>query len=137
MASAAANYGGVGVSGGMFNEQNNLQDLMNSFAAASGGGGGHNNVSSMFETGGFEAYDRAGGVSRDQQKMQAAMSIGGSDRLSTRDFLGVGQIVRSMSGGGQREQQHAFNALEAERNAAAATAAPSGQSFGGGGGNFQ
>lgn len=135
MASAAANYGGVGV--GMFNEQNNLQDLMNSFAAASGGGGGHNNVSSMFETGGFEAYDRAGGVSRDQQKMQAAMSIGGSDRLSTRDFLGVGQIVRSMSGGGQREQQHAFNALEAERNAAAATAAPSGQSFGGGGGNFQ
>ncbi|KAI4357328.1 hypothetical protein L6164_001284 [Bauhinia variegata] len=92
-------------------QNNNLNDLMNSFA--SGG----------FESGsvglsGFEA----------------------SERLSTRDFLGVGQIMRSMSGNmSQREQQQqqqqgfSLSSLEKERNAAA----PSAQSFGGGGGNFQ
>ncbi|KAI4313460.1 hypothetical protein L6164_026442 [Bauhinia variegata] len=89
----------------------NLQDLMNSFA-----GGG-------FQTG------RAVGLSGFQ----------GSERLSTRDFLGVGQIVRSMSGSiSQREQQQpqqGFNlsSLETERNGSA----PSAQSFGRGGGNFQ
>ncbi|XP_061364725.1 protein indeterminate-domain 5, chloroplastic-like [Gastrolobium bilobum] len=127
----AANYGNI--FGG--NEQSNLQDLMNSFAASGN--------SSIFETGssggltGFEAYDHNNNTNRDPNKLQS-MNIGGSDRL-TRDFLGVGQIVRSMSGSGgvsqrEQQQQHGFSlsTLEAERNATA----PSGQSFRGGG-NFQ
>ncbi|PON52442.1 TFIIH C1-like domain containing protein [Trema orientale] len=96
---AQATFGGGG--GGLFgaeNDQNNLQDLMNSFAAAGN--------SSMFggnAFGGYEAANR-GNLDHQEQKLQAnsgggiaAMSnnIGsGSDRL-TRDFLGVGQIVRS------------------------------------------
>ena len=119
-----SNYGTIF---GSQNDQNNLHDLMNSFAA-----GGS---SSIFESG-FEGYD----THKDPTKLQG-VGIGGSDRL-TRDFLGVGQIVRSMSGGiSQREQQQqqhqhqhtGFNlsSLETERNAA-----PSGQPFGVGG-NFQ
>ncbi|TKY50769.1 indeterminate-domain 4 [Spatholobus suberectus] len=132
---AAANYGGI--FGGNVNEQSNsnLQDLMISSFAVAGN-------SSIFEGGssvtGFEAYDHKSG--RDPK----VLAIGGSDRL-TRDFLGVGQIVRSIGGSGgvsQREQQqHGFNltSLEAERNNNNNNnnAAPSGQSFGGGGGNFQ
>ncbi|KAK7280558.1 hypothetical protein RJT34_25622 [Clitoria ternatea] len=112
--------------GTMFEHSNsNLQDLMNSFGVTGN--------PSMFESGvgGFEAYEHGR-----ESKLQGMGGIGGSDRL-TRDFLGVGQIVRSMSGGGQRE--HGFNnlsSLEAERSNAAPSA---GQAFGGGasGGNFQ
>ena len=77
--------------------------------------------------------------------MSGSNSVGGSDRL-TRDFLGVGQIVRGMSGSGgvaqrEQQQQHGFNlsSLEAERyNNNSNNAAPSsGQAFGGGGGIFQ
>ena len=121
------------------NEQSNsnLQDLMNSFAVSGN--------SSIFE-GGFEAYDHnSNNTSREGKvhAMSGSSSIGGSDRL-TRDFLGVGQIVRGMSGSGgvaQREP-HGFNlsSLEADqRNNSNSNnnAAPSGQAFGGGGGNFQ
>jgi len=134
----AANYGG-GIFGGTVNEQSNsnLQDLMNSFAVSGN--------SSIFE-GGFEAYDHnSNNTSREGKvhAMSGSSSIGGSDRL-TRDFLGVGQIVRGMSGSGgvaQREP-HGFNlsSLEADqRNNSNSNnnAAPSGQAFGGGGGNFQ
>ncbi|XP_058098134.1 protein indeterminate-domain 5, chloroplastic-like isoform X2 [Magnolia sinica] len=51
-----------------------------------------------------------------------ATGIGGSDRL-TRDFLGVGGMVRSMSGGiSQREQHHGIDigSLDSEMNSAAA-----------------
>ncbi|XP_014514311.1 protein indeterminate-domain 5, chloroplastic [Vigna radiata var. radiata] len=141
----AASYGG-GIFGGNVNEQgnSNLQDLMNSFAV-----GGN---SSIFE-GGFEAYDHNSNNNNREGKVHAmsgSSSIGGSDRL-TRDFLGVGQIVRGMSGSGgvaqreqQQQQQHGFNlsSLEADqRNNSNNSnnnnnAAPSGQAFGGGGGNF-
>ncbi|CAJ1977602.1 unnamed protein product [Sphenostylis stenocarpa] len=139
----AANYGG-GIFGGNVNEQSNsnLQDLMNSFAVSGN--------SSIFE-GGFEAYDHNSNNNNREGKVHAmsgSSSIGGSDRL-TRDFLGVGQIVRGMNGSGsvaQREQQHGFNlsSLEADQrnnnnsnNNSNNNAAPSGLAFGGGGGNFQ
>ncbi|WVY98426.1 hypothetical protein V8G54_030577 [Vigna mungo] len=142
----AANYGG-GIFGGNVNEQgnSNLQDLMNSFAV-----GGN---SSIFE-GAFEAYDHNSNNNNREGKVHAmsgSSSMGGSDRL-TRDFLGVGQIVRGMSGSGgvaqreqQQQQQHGFNlsSLEADQrnnsnnsNNNNNNAAPSGQAFGGGGGNF-
>ncbi|KAK7357857.1 hypothetical protein VNO80_17154 [Phaseolus coccineus] len=84
----AANYGG-GIFGGNVNEQSNsnLQDLMNSFAVSGN--------SSIFE-GGFEAYDHNSNNNNREGKVHAmsgSSSIGGSDRL-TRDFLGVGQIVK-------------------------------------------
>ncbi|XP_050232708.1 protein indeterminate-domain 5, chloroplastic isoform X2 [Mercurialis annua] len=133
-AAAAANYGG------MFNEadQNNLHDLMNSYAGNS----------SIFGHGQENPYN---GGNLEEPKMHQGLnvSMGGSDRL-TRDFLGVGQIVRSMSGGfsqrdkqqqpPQQQQQHGIDmggsSLESERNmaAAAATAAPTGGSFVGSGG---
>lgn len=120
---SAANYGSI------FGGNNNLQDMMNSFAAATASGN-----SSIFASGssstGFEAYDHS--INRDP-KLQT-VNIGGSDNL-TRDFLGVGQIMRSMSGGvsHREQQQRRFNlsSLETERNTA-----PSDQSFGGGE-NFQ
>ncbi|CAL5210141.1 unnamed protein product [Lathyrus oleraceus] len=116
MGGGSVNYG----FGGGNNEQSNLQDLMNSFAATGN--------ASIFETG-------RGGV---------GLGSGGADSSQlTRDFLGVGEIVRNMSGvvGGQREQQQqqqnhqhaaaAFNlpvSMEGDqRNIHAA------QSFGGGG----
>jgi len=132
--------------GGNVNEQgnSNLQDLMNSFAVSG--------TSSIFE-GGFEAYDHNSNNNNREGKVHAmsgSSSMGGSDRL-TRDFLGVGQIVRGMSGSGgvaqreQQQQQHGFNlsSLEADQrnnsnsNNNNNNAAPSGQAFGGGGGNFQ
>ncbi|KAG5005422.1 hypothetical protein JHK82_029446 [Glycine max] len=141
----AANYVGGMFGGNHVNEQqsnSNLQDLMNSFAV-----GGN---SSIFEAGGFEAYDHSNNNNNRDPKvlaMSGSNSVGGSDRL-TRDFLGVGQIVRGMSGSGgvaqrEQQQQHGFNlsSLEAERNNNnnnSNNAAPSsGQAFGGGGGNFQ
>ena len=139
----AANYvSGMFGGNNHVNEQSNsnLQDLMNSFAV-----GGN---SSIFEDG-FEAYEHSNNNSNRDPKVHAmsgsSSSIGGSDRL-TRDFLGVGQIVRGMSGSGgvaqrEQQQQHGFNlsSLEAERyNNNSNNAAPSsGQAFGGGGGNFQ
>ncbi|WCJ33733.1 indeterminate(ID)-domain 5 [Euphorbia peplus] len=123
---------------GMFNEnENNLHDLMNSFA--SGGG------SSIFGSGHGQEnpYENMG---QEPNKLPQSMnvSMGGSDRL-TRDFLGVGQIVRTISGGfSQREKQQqggvdmagggggGGSSLDSERN----MAAPTSQSFGGSG-NFQ
>ncbi|XP_057443793.1 zinc finger protein BALDIBIS-like [Lotus japonicus] len=83
------------------------------------------------------------GLKEEEPKhLQKMMSAGGSERLSTRDFLGVGQdhVVRSLSEGvseedPQQQQQHGFfnlSSLEAERNGSRAT----GQCFGDGG-NFQ
>lgn len=112
--SAAANY--AAIFGGNDYHHNNLQDLMNSFAATSGSGS-----SSIFQ--GFTGYET---YEHDSDPKLQTMSINGSSGRLTRDFLGVGQIVRSMSSQTDQQQQP-------ERNA---TPAPSGQSFGGGG-NFQ
>ncbi|KAF7827535.1 protein indeterminate-domain 5, chloroplastic [Senna tora] len=109
---------------------NNLHDLMNSFTAAVGGGGGFHEGS----------YDH----SNPNRDLKLPV---GCDRL-TRDFLGVGQIVRSMSGGinsprdHHQHHQHGFinlASLETQRNNNNNNnnAAASGQSFGGDGGNFQ
>ncbi|EEF40514.1 protein indeterminate-domain 5, chloroplastic isoform X2 [Ricinus communis] len=140
MKSAAANFGEIFSE----NDQNNLHDLMNSFAATGN--------SSIFGHGQENPYGTSGG-NLEEAKMHQGLnaSIGGSDRL-TRDFLGVGQVVRSMSGGfSQREKQRqppqqqqqqqgidmGGSSLDSERNiAAAAAAAPTSQSFGGSG-NFQ
>ncbi|KDP38211.1 hypothetical protein JCGZ_04854 [Jatropha curcas] len=118
--------------GGIFSEnENNLHDLMNSFTAGNpsifGSGHGQENPYNNIE----------------EAKLQHGLnvSIGGSDRL-TRDFLGVGQIVRSMSGGfSQREKQppqqqsiDMSSSLDSDRNITAP--APTSQSFGGNG-NFQ
>jgi hypothetical protein len=119
MSGGGGGSGNYGFGGG--NEQSNLHDLMNSFAATGN--------SSIFETGG-------GGV--------GLGSGGGDSRQMTRDFLGVGQIVRSMSGavGGQREHAAAFNlpgSLEGDQRNNLNAAASFGRGGGGGGagGNFQ
>ncbi|KAK2350001.1 protein indeterminate-domain 5, chloroplastic [Trifolium repens] len=119
MSGGGGGSGNYGFGGG--NEQSNLHDLMNSFAATGN--------SSIFETGG-------GGV--------GLGSGGGDSRQMTRDFLGVGQIVRSMSGavGGQREHAAAFNlpgSLEGDQRNNINAAASFGRGGGGGGagGNFQ
>ncbi|XP_062113119.1 protein indeterminate-domain 5, chloroplastic [Humulus lupulus] len=159
MAPASFGGGGAGggsIGGGLFgsdNDQNHLQDLMNSFAAA----GGNNSMFGGSAFGGYESASRAS-LEHQDQKLHANSSGGGgggggiaamnnsigggSDRL-TRDFLGVGQIVRSVSGGfskreQQQQQQHRgiieMGSLDSENNAAAPS---SGQSFGGSAGNFQ
>ncbi|KAJ4710235.1 protein indeterminate-domain 5, chloroplastic-like [Melia azedarach] len=159
------NFGGIF---GAPENDNNLHDLMNSFASGN---------SSIFGTGSAEvnAYNSPHGqenpyagyntnrTNLEQEKRNHGQSfgnidepklhqnlnisnIGGSDRM-TRDFLGVGQIVRSVSGGfpqrekqqqQQQQQQHHgidVSSLDSERN----VAAPTNQSFGGvgGGGSFQ
>ncbi|XVF43499.1 hypothetical protein PTKIN_Ptkin02bG0044900 [Pterospermum kingtungense] len=109
-----SNFGGIlGDSSG-----NNLHELMNSIASGN---------SSIF-----------GGGSGEKQQQKLNVSVGESDRL-TRDFLGVGQIVRSMSGGGgvtqppQQQQGRGLSGLGSDN-----ITAPTGhQSFGVGGGNFQ
>ncbi|KAG6713555.1 hypothetical protein I3842_05G159200 [Carya illinoinensis] len=134
----------------MFGEnENHLQDLMNSFASGNSSifGSGSGGLGTF---GGYDA-NRTNVERMDEPKLHQnpTKSVGGSDRL-TRDFLGVGQMVRSMSGVSQREQQQqqqqhqrqhqhqqqqhgmdVMSSLESDRNTA-----PSSQSFGGGG-NFQ
>ncbi|KAE9611539.1 hypothetical protein Lal_00011717 [Lupinus albus] len=134
---SAANYNNI--FGANENSNNNLQDLMNSFAASGN--------TSIFEHGGsvgltgFEPYDH--NANRREQPKLHGVNIGssGSDDRLTRDFLGVGQIVRNMSGGSgglvSQREQHGFKlntTLETERNN---NAVPARQAFGGGGGNFQ
>lgn len=128
--------------------ENHLQDLMNSFAGGSSSifGSGSGGLNAF---GGFDA--NRGNLERMEEPKTSTLhqnissvSMGGSDRL-TRDFLGVGEIVRSMSGGfSQRDQQnhhhhhHHHQSLELAGSLdSESNAAPSSQSFGGGGGNFQ
>lgn len=138
----ATNFGG-----GIFGEnENNFHDLMNTFATANSTifGSGHEQENPY---GGYNTGNRTG---LEQEKKQQAssfgnveeaklqqslnVSIGGSDRL-TRDFLGVGQIVRSMSGGfSQREKHQQQQGID--MGSSLDSAAPTTQSFGGNG-NFQ
>ncbi|CDY17615.1 BnaA06g34340D [Brassica napus] len=78
---------------GMYGEnESNLHDLMNSFSNPGATGNSANGVDSQFGT--YGGVNK--GLSADKQNM-------------TRDFLGVGQIVRSMSGSAgfqQQQQQH-------------------------------
>ncbi|KAF8117036.1 hypothetical protein N665_0012s0050 [Sinapis alba] len=75
---------------GMYGEnESNLYDLMNSFSNPGPTGNNANGVHSTF--GSYGGVNK--GLNADKQNM-------------TRDFLGVGQIVRSMSGSGGFQQQH-------------------------------
>lgn len=130
--------------GGVFGEnESNLQDLMNSFTSGSSAGGLFGGGMSSF--GGFDGgNNRTNMETLEDPKLQqnlSSVSMGGTDRL-TRDFLGVGQIVRSMSGGGggggysQRDhKQQPPQGIVLEGNES--NSAPSSQAFGGGNGNYQ
>eukprot|EP00268_Persea_americana_P006240 TRINITY_DN1224_c1_g1_i3.p1 TRINITY_DN1224_c1_g1~~TRINITY_DN1224_c1_g1_i3.p1 ORF type:complete len:604 (+),score=123.60 TRINITY_DN1224_c1_g1_i3:632-2443(+) len=156
----SANFrGGFGGGGGgesmrsQLDNETQLQDLMNSLTNGNSSlfGGGSGVAAPQFggscapeqETG-FGGFN-AGRTSLEQQNHSShlsnldeaklhqnlAASMGGSDRL-TRDFLGVGGMVRSISGAmSQRDQHHGsinFGSLDSEmKNAASAT-----RSFGGG-----
>lgn len=145
--------------GGVFGEnESHLQDLMNSLGGGSssifGGGSGGVNAYSGHENentyGGFNA-NRPTLEQQQQQQQQhrhgpnfcnideiklhqnLTANMGGSDRL-TRDFLGVGQMVRTISGGfSQRDLPPPginISTLDSERSSAQTS-----QAFGGG--NFQ
>lgn len=115
---------------------NHVQDLMNSFATGNSifgsGSGGlarfdgyHANMSNL------ENMDE-----RQNLHQNPTRSVGASDSL-TRDFLGVGQIVRSMSGVSQREQQiqhQQQHGMDTSSSYSDRNTAPSSQSFGGRGG---
>ncbi|XP_022726555.1 protein indeterminate-domain 5, chloroplastic-like isoform X2 [Durio zibethinus] len=143
-----SNFGGIlGDSTG-----NNLHELMNSIASGNSSifGGGSAGVNT-YSTGYVQEnpYTSRSSMEQEKQHLQQKLnvSIGESDRL-TRDFLGVGRIVRSMSIGGvsQREQQAqqqqqqqqqqgiGLRASGSERNN---VTAPAGHQSFKGGGNFQ
>ncbi|XP_017971629.1 PREDICTED: protein indeterminate-domain 5, chloroplastic isoform X2 [Theobroma cacao] len=128
------------------NTGNNLHELMNSIASGNSSifGGGSPGVNTYSTGHGQEnPYTNRSSMEQEKQQQNLNVSAGGSDRL-TRDFLGVGQIVRSMSGGvSQREQQQqqqqqqqgmGLSTLGSERNN---ITAPTGHRSFGGGGNFQ
>ncbi|KAE8716139.1 Protein indeterminate-domain 6 [Hibiscus syriacus] len=94
-----SNFGSIfgGTSAG-----NNLQELMNSIASGNspifGSSGGVNT---------FNTYANRTSMEREKpppHQQSLHVSGGGSDRL-TRDFLGVGHIVRTMTGGATQQQQ--------------------------------
>lgn len=91
--SGAAGFGGI-TRAQMENEAN-LQDLMNSLANGNAGifnGFGHHQ--------GLNEIDHH----PHESKLHQSLMGGGSDGL-TRDFLGVGSVVRGLGGGlGQRDQ---------------------------------
>ncbi|KAK6252179.1 hypothetical protein QUC31_013899 [Theobroma cacao] len=137
-----SNFGGIVGD----NTGNNLHELMNSIASGSSSifGGGSPGVNTYSTGHGQEnPYTNRSSMEQEKQQQNLNVSAGGSDRL-TRDFLGVGQIVRSMSGGvSQREQQQqqqqqqqgmGLSTLGSERNN---ITAPTGHRSFGGGGNFQ
>ncbi|OVA01081.1 zinc finger protein [Macleaya cordata] len=139
--------------------ENHLQDLMNSlangtssiFGSGSGGmntfGGnctsstvGHGQENTNF--GGFntnrislEQHHSNSNLSNmdDQAKLHQnlTVSIGGSDRL-TRDFLGVGGMVRSMGGIAQRDQQQQHHGIDIGSLDSEMKSATANRSFGGG-----
>uniref|UniRef100_A0A5B7APE4 Indeterminate(ID)-domain 5 n=1 Tax=Davidia involucrata TaxID=16924 RepID=A0A5B7APE4_DAVIN len=128
----AGNFGGVFGD----NNENNIHDLMNSLAGGGSTifGGGSGGVSAY---GGHEQENTYGGYNANRpsfgdmdqpnkvHQINLSVSGGSSDRL-TRDFLGVGEIVRSMSGGYNID----MSSLDSDRKTA-----PKSQSLGDG--NFQ
>lgn len=122
--------------------ENHLQGLMHSLA---------NGNSSIFGASGNEQDNsfvgfNARGMTLEQQQCKNAnfskvddaklhqtlgVSIGGSDRL-TLDFLGVGGVVRNVSGGfPQREQRHGVEMSSLDPEIRTAAAAQTGRAFGG------
>lgn len=120
----ASFFGENNVNNNNNNNNNNFHDLMNSLACGS---------SSIFGNtyGGNENENNFGGYNGKKKTLEQlppqnhrTLSFGGSDGL-TRDFLGVGEIVRSMSSTGGMEMS--MKSLDSERKAA-----PKKQAFGGG-----
>ncbi|KAK8659456.1 hypothetical protein V6N13_029657 [Hibiscus sabdariffa] len=116
---------------------NNLHELMNSIASGNssifGSSGGVNTFNTYANRTSMEHEKPPTLPPPPQQSLN--VSGGGSDSL-TRDFLGVGQIIRSMSGGAKQQQQGiGLNSSSSERNTNI-TAPTSHQSFVGRG-NFQ
>ncbi|KAK9115699.1 hypothetical protein Sjap_014646 [Stephania japonica] len=123
--------------------ENHLQDLMNSLANGSSPIFGDQPSFSGFNPNRISLEQQHSSSSNmcemDEAKLHhqnLTVSIGGSDRL-TRDFLGVGGVIRSMSGGmsAQRDQQQQqrvhgidISTLDSEMKSAAAA----NRSFGGG-----
>ncbi|XP_057543719.1 protein indeterminate-domain 5, chloroplastic isoform X2 [Amaranthus tricolor] len=130
---------GGGAYGGLFgeNEQNNLHELLirDNIMNTSFFGGDHH------QTGGSGDHHNSnyGGFNPNK----TGLGVGSSDRL-TRDFLGVGEIVRSMSGGGFNANSQSMNNSAANNNNNSANtntnvnnSVPSNtQAFGGNGNNF-
>ncbi|KAF5737793.1 zinc finger protein NUTCRACKER-like [Tripterygium wilfordii] len=133
----SANFGGL--YGESLNHESHLQDLMNSFAAASGN-------SSIFGENPFvpnyDPNNNKGGSDQEKHNVHVNVSSGGSDRL-TRDFLGVGQIVKGASQHIQQQQQHGMemgsssSTLNLEGNNINISPPARSQSFGGANNNFQ
>ncbi|GAB4848166.1 hypothetical protein Ancab_002833 [Ancistrocladus abbreviatus] len=113
------------------NDSNQLQNLMNSL-----GGGSSSSPLFGFGGGGSSAFDNA--INNNSTNNNKTGSFATSDRL-TRDFLGVGEIVRSMSGGCTGGVGIiSSSSMDSERNASTTLhATPQSFSGGGGGGNFQ
>ncbi|KAJ4827798.1 hypothetical protein Tsubulata_032260 [Turnera subulata] len=147
--------GNTGIFGSSSSGHSHLENpLAGGGGAGGGGGGGGYSSSAASRTGLEQEKQRHGGPNfgnmedskLHQQNMNASM--GGSDRL-TRDFLGVGQIVRSMSGGfphrekhhppppppqqQQQQQQHGMDMGSSLDSETTNIAAPTNQSFGGNG----
>ncbi|CAK9148533.1 unnamed protein product [Ilex paraguariensis] len=124
------------------NNGSNLHDLMNSLAGGGGSsvlGGGSGGINAYCGHGQDEHY---GGFNENELNLEQAQSklhdnlavstVRGSDGL-TRDFLGVGEIVRSISGRfSQREQQLGIDMSSLDSEAKSAM-----KSHTFGGGNFQ
>ncbi|KAJ8760628.1 hypothetical protein K2173_015295 [Erythroxylum novogranatense] len=143
-------------SGGIFSANGgNLHDLMNTFANANSSNFGSRQEN---QYGGYNNSNRTTLLEREKQqnhvpnfgnmdevKLNQSLNMGicGSDRM-TRDFLGVGQIVRSMSVGfsshrekqqQQAQQQHSGIEVGSSMDSQTNIAAPTSHSFGGDG-NF-
>ncbi|WOL13395.1 protein indeterminate-domain 5, chloroplastic-like [Canna indica] len=119
--------GGGGGGGGGENESH-YQDIMNSFANGSGGVfASVNEQVSAF--GGFNHGLQL--QEMEEEKLQRNLSFGGSDRL-TRDFLGVGSMVRSMVGGVPQREQHLGMDMGSVDHSEMKSAGSSSRSFGGG-----
>lgn len=132
-----------GIFGGLTSGGTNFNDLIYSLTA-----GGR---SSIFGSGGLEnregygGYNGKGVMNLEQPPSHHGLGFGkvdvgaaaGPDRsVLTRDFLGMGQIVRSVSGGLEQERQQQMEmglSMDSEEKAAAKLQLP----FGGGGGNVQ
>ncbi|XP_042494486.1 protein indeterminate-domain 5, chloroplastic-like isoform X2 [Macadamia integrifolia] len=116
--------------------ENHLQDLMNSLANGGSSIFGHEQEINF---GGFntnrislEQHHQStnfGNMDEPKLHQNPTVSLGGSDRL-TRDFLGVGGMVRSMGGGGlSQREQHSIDISSLDPQMKSAT----NRSFGGGG----
>ncbi|KAK8714938.1 hypothetical protein V6N13_042283 [Hibiscus sabdariffa] len=117
--------------GGVFGEttaDNNLHELMHSIACGNspilGSSSGVNTINIYSNRTSMEHEKPP-----QQQQQSLNVSGGGSDRL-IRDFLGVGQVLRSMTGGATQQQGIRLSSLSSERNINI-TALTSHQSFGG------